>query len=495
MRATTASPSAVRTVAASTDDTRRPDARHARSPDGSHSPQERQRATGLRQQGATGLPRRVVRGLALAGVLALAACGPQRQPGVVGYVEGFSGAIVTDEPRAALVARDVLSAGGTAADAAVALSLALTVTLPSSAGLGGGGVCLVVDRDAENDLRVEALDFLPNAPAGPPGPEGAVAVPAMPRGLYALHARAGVLRWESLVIPAETLARAGFPASRALASEVQAVGGAPPGMLRGGGASLGEGQRLQNLDLARALGQVRVGPGEFHAGAIAREMTAAAGQQGHTLTAEAVRDWRPVWRPVLRRDYGSHIDAFAPVPDSAAGLADAWAAMDDPDDRPDGPGGALAPLPDLSESQRGRGATAFAVADSYGGAVTCALTLNRPFGTGQPLAGLGFPLVPLPDARSPDLALMTRVNANSKVILGAVAAAGGAARDAALQAGLPALKGDVGAREAVADVRAGGLGRALVNVIDCPDGLPRAPESCSVAVDPRGAGLALRVGD
>ncbi|MCB2100254.1 MAG: gamma-glutamyltransferase, partial [Rhodobacterales bacterium] len=70
----------------------------------------------------------------LACVLAVAACSSDEslERGSVGYVEGFLGGAVADEPRAALVGRDVLSAGGSAADAAVAMGFTLAVTLPSS---------------------------------------------------------------------------------------------------------------------------------------------------------------------------------------------------------------------------------------------------------------------------------------------------------------------------------------------------------------------------
>ena len=107
--------------------------------------------------------------------------------GELGFVSGFLGGVAADEPRAALIGRDVLSAGGSAADAATAVFFALSVTMPSSASLGGGGVCLAYDNRTK---KTEALDFLPRAPraipAGTPRPS---AVPGNVRGFFVLHAK------------------------------------------------------------------------------------------------------------------------------------------------------------------------------------------------------------------------------------------------------------------------------------------------------------------
>src|SRR3546814_249383 len=81
--------------------------------------------------------RRIVRNrvisvaMAATAAFALSGCASE----TVEVREGFYGSLAVEEPRAALLARDVLASGGSAADAAVATYFALAATLPSSAGL------------------------------------------------------------------------------------------------------------------------------------------------------------------------------------------------------------------------------------------------------------------------------------------------------------------------------------------------------------------------
>src|SRR5262245_22541730 len=72
-------------------------------------------------------------------ILAVPACsrGGAQYAGELFSVDNFYGGIVADEPRAALVGRETLSAGGNAADAVAAAYFVMSATMPSTAGLGG----------------------------------------------------------------------------------------------------------------------------------------------------------------------------------------------------------------------------------------------------------------------------------------------------------------------------------------------------------------------
>ena len=162
--------------------------------------------------------------LAGAALLALGGCGSMASlnpfaaagppAGTPGFVRGFLGGIAAEDPAAALAARNVLSAGGSAVDAAVAAGFTMSVTLPSRAGLGGGGACLVFNPSP----RRGGGDRLPGRPAQQPAarhrpPRGGAADGAR---AVALHTRLPRRPFEELIAPAEQAARFGTEVSRAL---------------------------------------------------------------------------------------------------------------------------------------------------------------------------------------------------------------------------------------------------------------------------------------
>ncbi len=383
--------------------------------------------------------------IAVLAVLALlAACesAPEVPLGQPGHVRGFGGMVAAEEPRAALVARDVLSAGGGAADAAAAAALTMAVTLPSSAALGGGGVCV-----SYNAARDEAgvLDFMP--PAG---------VPGLPRGIFALHAKHGRLRWEEVVVPAENLARFGTRTARALLHDAAA---APAGPASQFFRSLREGEPLSQIELAVQLARLRVkGPGELHAGEGADALVREASAQGVAIDPAALREFVPQWLQPASIRAGDDVALLHPRSGLAAGLT----------------GGA-------DGQPRDPARAGLAVMDGDGNLVACTLTMGRPFGTGRAVSGML--LADLSAAAPPPVAVMA--NRNTKEPRLAIAAAVETAVAGAIQ-------GRAGrSPQPLAQLVPAG---SDANAVACISGTPSAAR-CQTVTDPSASGLSLVVGE
>jgi len=442
--------------------------------------------------------------------------GPAPTVGAEGFVEGFLGAAVADEPQAALAARSVLSRGGSAADAAVAAGFTLAVTLPSRGGLGSGGACLAyAPRGAAE--AVEAFMFLPQSGgsvAGTPGTDRPAAAPMTPRGLFALHARYGRLPFESLVAPAEQLARFGAPVSRAFATDIAVVAGplsadpATADIFLPGGRPPAEGTMLVQPALASTIGQLRsAGVGDLYQGALARRLAEDSLRAGGGLSTVALRAALPqVAAPLVLPGDGSDRVAFLPPPADgglaaaaafrllradptalaaaaarAAGVATRWrqggyggnaqAAMLADDTPPAG-------LPNLPAS------TSFTTVDREGNAVACVLTMNNLFGTGRVAPQTGVLLAADP-ATVPAPLLSAAIVHTARAFKGAMAATGQQGAPLALATSL---------QQSVAAGRLPATPVAepgRVNAIYCPSYLPRGPRSCTWAADPREHGLAI----
>lgn len=418
--------------------------------------------------------------------LGVSACDPQKPAqGVVGYVSGFAGFVSADEPRAALVGGDVLSAGGTAADAAVAMAATLTVTMPSRAGWLGGGVCL--SRNPK-DKSVQVYSFLPEEMPG-----GGF-VPGLPRGLYAVHAGSGTLRWEQILTPAENMARFGQPVSRALARDLEALG-SPMGLdaeMRAAfapkGTLLREGDNLVQPRVASALTALRMkGAGDAYAGGIAQLIADANPEQAEArravLRAYAAQRLKPATAAV-----DNETAFFPPAPFGGPAAAQAWSRAAEAKS----PQAARA----VPAAPAGAGATALVAVDRGGMAVVCALTMGQMFGGGHVDGATGMlaysPLGGPADA----LALLPMIVSNHHVhdLRVAAAGAGGSAAADVLDFALRGRILGANAIDASAAAAKAGDPTGRVGGVVCPDGAPSQVGNCTVGADPRGAGLARSVG-
>ena len=203
------------------------------------------------------------------------------------------------DPRAAEAGRDILRAGGSATDAAIATAIALTVVEPQSSGIGGGGflvhhaagVAGGGDALTSYDGREEA----PSAatPAWFLGPDGkpiaqpsvggrAVGVPGNIRMFEAAHRAHGKLPWARLFGPAIRLARAGYRLSprgqNAMRSRPEALGLTPwaRATYLADGQPKPVGSLIRNPALAALLERIATrGPDWFYTGAPAAGIVAA----------------------------------------------------------------------------------------------------------------------------------------------------------------------------------------------------------------------------
>src|SRR5512147_915988 len=272
----------------------------------------------------------------------ISGCSSQQPPapGVAGPTRGFFGAIVADEPQAALIGRDILAAGGSAADAVIATYFAMAVTLPSQASLGGGGMCVSFNA-ATNEAQ--ALEFLARPSSQTQSDaDRPTAIPGNIRGFFALHGIYGRLRWSQLLAPAENLARFGVPVSRALSSDLTEVESAlarEPRIRRifsaeGGRRMVVDGDTLVQPDLASVLASVRTsGPGDLYSGPLSARFLEGVREAGGSLTREDLAEYQPVWRKPLMVGFDDKRAYFAPPPPAGGVIAGQTWAMLVKDDR------------------------------------------------------------------------------------------------------------------------------------------------------------------
>lgn len=134
-------------------------------------------------------------------------------------VLGKRGAVATSQNLAATAGMEMLLAGGNAADAAIAMAVALTVVEPTSNGIGSDAFALIWDGklhglnasgESARNQPPSAFDGLAAVPARGWLP---VTVSGAPSAWRVVHDKFGKLPFERLFAPAIRYAEEGFPVS------------------------------------------------------------------------------------------------------------------------------------------------------------------------------------------------------------------------------------------------------------------------------------------
>lgn len=224
------------------------------------------------------------------------------------------GMVATSHPQATLAGLDMLRAGGSAIDGAVAAAAMLAVVEPMMTGIGGDAFLLYYRADPEggrgellglngsgrSPLALERTAI--SSPAIDPDSWPAVTVPGAVDLWQTAHHRFGRLRFADLLGPAIETAEAGFPVSERVQSMWRACvhrlrrdrAAAEHYLVDGEAPALGA--VFRSPALARSLQRIADdGPDAFYRGPLAEEITRYARDNGGFLQLEDFRQHQSTW--------------------------------------------------------------------------------------------------------------------------------------------------------------------------------------------------------
>jgi gamma-glutamyltranspeptidase/glutathione hydrolase len=231
------------------------------------------------------------------------------------------GMAATSQPLATQVALDILRAGGSAVDAAIAANAALGLMEPTGSGIGGDLFAIVWDADSKQLVGLNASGRAPRAmtldyfrergidsiPKFGPLP---VSVPGAVDGWFELHDRFGRLPMTALLAPSIRYARDGFPVSEVIAhyfvrnrDRIGHYPGFAETFMPNGDVPK-KGDVFKNPRLADTYAAIaEKGRDEFYKGDIARRIGAYMAEQGGLLTYEDLAAHQSEWVTPVSTNY------------------------------------------------------------------------------------------------------------------------------------------------------------------------------------------------
>ena len=256
--------------------------------------------------------------------------------------------VTAANPHAAQAGLEILRAGGSAVDAAIAVEAVLGLVEPQSSGLGGGAFLMHYDPTAAKGERIDAYDGREMAPAAATADmfqdvlndnsKGfydavlggrSVGTPSVVAMLYLAHQKRGKLPWGDLFAPALRLAEGGFKVSPRLHYLIdrdpllRKMKASRAYFYNADGKAWPVGHLLKNPAYVKSLKIIaKAGAAGFYHGPLAQEIVAAV--QGSEvnpgkLTLEDMAAYKPKLRRPICGPYRVWTICGMPPPSSGGG--------------------------------------------------------------------------------------------------------------------------------------------------------------------------------
>jgi gamma-glutamyltranspeptidase/glutathione hydrolase len=254
------------------------------------------------------------------------------------------GMAATSHPLATQVALDVLKAGGSAVDAAIAANATLGLMEPTGNGMGGDLFAIVWSA---TDKKLYGLNASGRSPLGlsreqlmadlgklgrdtiPPRGFLPISVPGAVDGWFELHSRFGKLPMKDVLAPAIRYAREGFPVTQYIAylwslgvnnARADKFPGAFLATYAPNGRAPAEGEIFRNPDLANTLTALATGGRDaFYKGAIADKIDAFMRANGGYLRKIDLEKHTSTWVDPVSVNYRGY-DVYE-LPPNGQGIA------------------------------------------------------------------------------------------------------------------------------------------------------------------------------
>lgn len=263
--------------------------------------------------------------------------------------------VAAANPMAVEAGLKVLRAGGTAADAAVAVQAVLGLVEPQSSGLGGGAFLVYYDARTKAVTAYNGRETAPAAATptlfygenGQPLNKGAAIVSGRSTGapgavamLEMAQKAHGKLAWKDLFGEAERLADQGFPVPNrmAAAASSRAPQAAQPDALKyftkADGTKIQAGDILRNPAYAATVRKIaKEGSKALLEGEIAEAIVAKVreGAMPGALSLADLKAYRPKASPALCRPYRVYVVCLPPAPAGGPGVLEALGILENTD--------------------------------------------------------------------------------------------------------------------------------------------------------------------